>query len=91
MVGLLSLLVVQSASAGTINGDYTACKSEVIDHCDNCRVKPKTIRSKTIDMIVNIPDYGKVVLTCFRNDYRIVSREDKNLGSFFGNLLAEKE
>lgn len=91
MIGLLSLLVVQSASASTINKDYTACKTKVTDHCEACQVKVRTIRGRTIDMNVHIPDYGKVVLTCFRNDYRIVSLKDKNVGSFFGNLLAEKE
>jgi len=91
MIGLLSLFLVVPASAGTMSEDYNVCKTEVVDHCGNCRVEVKKIKGKTIDMKVYIPDYGKVVLTCFRNDYHIVSRKDKHVGSFFGNLLAEKE
>ena len=76
IVATLLVLFGTTAFAATdrTSEDWNKCKKAALEQHANAEVKIKKIRSRNIDMYVTLPDGEKLVLTCFRNDYSIVTK-----------------
>lgn len=71
---LLVLFGTTALAADRTSEDWNACKKAALAKHESAEVKIKKIRSRNIDMYVTLPDGEKLVLTCFRNDYSIVTK-----------------
>ena len=71
---LLVLFGTTAFAADRTSEDWNKCKKAALEQHANAEVKVKKIRSRNIDMYVTLPDGEKLVLTCFRNDYSIVTK-----------------
>ena len=76
LVILSAWILVDAANAAEdkTSKDWNECKRVCLEEYPESKVKVRKIRGRTIDMNVTTPEGEKLVLTCFRNDYTLVTK-----------------
>jgi hypothetical protein len=62
------------ASEDRTSKDWNECKKVCLEEHPESEVKVQKIRGRKIDMTVVTPDGERITVTCFRNDYTLVTK-----------------